>query len=93
MLQAQQHKKMLSGSVLWCNRCGVYADQKSKGLKGECKGKPPRHKHRGGMEEQLRKLRKGIHPKTGAALLPAVELEPVVPPTRCNEDDEERKQP
>lgn len=59
--QSQQHKKMLSGAVLWCNRCGVYADQKSKGLKGECKGKPPRHKHRGGMEGQLRKLRKG-HP-------------------------------
>ena len=31
--QSQQHKKMLSGPVLWCNRCGVYADQKSKGLK------------------------------------------------------------
>ena len=64
-LQTHHHKKMRSGTVLWCNRCGVYADQKSKGLKGQCKGKPPRHRHRDGMEGQLRKLRKGVHPKTG----------------------------
>ena len=33
VMQSQQHNKMLSGTVLWCNRCGVYADQKTKGLK------------------------------------------------------------
>ena len=63
VLLTHQHNKMLSGTVLWCSRCGVYADQKSKGLKDECKGKPPRHKHRGGMEGQLRKLRKGHPPE------------------------------
>ena len=26
----QQHRRMLSGSVLWCFKCGVYADKKSK---------------------------------------------------------------
>lgn len=38
VMQLQQHKKMFSGTVCWCNRCGVYVDQKTKGLKGECKG-------------------------------------------------------
>ena len=26
--QLQQHRRMLSGTVLWCARCGVYADKK-----------------------------------------------------------------
>ena len=45
------------------------------------------------MEGQLRKLRKGIHPKTRASLPPAVELEPVVPPTRSHECEVVHKQP
>lgn len=45
------------------------------------------------MEGQLRKLRKGIHPKSGASLLPAVEIEPVVPPTRSHEGEVVHKQP
>ena len=72
----------MSGTVLWCFRCGVYADKKTKGLKDECNGKPPRQAHQGGMEGQLRKLRNGIHPKTGAWLPPPVELDPVVMPVR-----------
>lgn len=84
---------MLSDQVLWCNRYGVCADQKTKGLTGECKGKPPRRRHRGGMEGQLRKLRKGIHPKIGAALPPSVEFEPIVPSTRGNADQYEHKPP
>ena len=43
------------------------------------------------MEGQLRKFRKGIHPKTGTVLLLAVELEPDVPPTRNNEEEEEEE--
>ena len=58
-----EHKKMLSGDVLWCSRCGVYADKKAKGVVDSCRGKPP--KGGGGrMEGQLRKLRNHIHPKT-----------------------------
>ena len=45
------------------------------------------------MEGQLRKLRKGIHPKIGAALLPAVELDLVIPPTRSNTVVDEHKPP
>lgn len=62
---ADQHKRMQSGSAIWCFRCGVYADKKAKGLTKACIGAPPRHPHRGGMEGQLRKLRNCIHPKTG----------------------------
>ena len=61
--------------------------------KGECKGKPPRHKHRGGIEGQLRKLRKGIHPNTGAALPPPVELDPVAPPIRRTVEEDEHTPP
>ena len=43
-----QHRRMLSVAVLWCSRCGTYADKKTKGLKGSCGGRPPRHMHRGG---------------------------------------------
>ena len=66
---------MVSGSVVWCYRCGVYADKKSKGLSRTCNGAPPKHRHKGSMEGQLRKLRNCIHPKTGASLPPAVEMD------------------
>ena len=92
-MPVQQHRRMSSGSVLWCFRCGVYADKKAKGLKDICKGKPPRQTHRGGMEGQLRKLRNGIHPKTGACLPPPVELDPVVMQVRETASDEGHKVP
>ena len=66
---------MQSGSVIWCSRCGVYADKKAKGLTKICNGTPPRQRDKGGMEGQLRKLRNGIHPKTGARLPEAVALD------------------
>lgn len=91
--QLQQHRRMLSGTVLWCSRCGVYADKKAKGLKAICKGTPPRQRHRGGMEGQLRKLRNNTHPKTGAWLPPAIELDPIVLPRRVSADEAEQKPP
>ena len=45
------------------------------------------------MEGQLGKLRKGIHPKTGAALPPPVELDPVAPPIRRTAEEDEHKPP
>ena len=89
--QLQQHRRMLSGKVLWCSRCGVYADKKAKGLNVICKGTPPRQRHRGGMEGQLRKLRSGVHPKTGELLPPAVELDPVILPIMVKADGVEHK--
>ena len=47
----------------------------------------------GGMEGQLRKLRNGIHPKTGAVLPPPIELDPVSRPVKANASEEERKLP
>ena len=83
----------MSGTVLWCFRCGVYADKKTKGLKDKCKGKPPRQAHRGGMEGQLRKLRNGTHPKTGASLPMAVELDPVVMLLKVNGNEAAHRPP
>ena len=83
----------MSGIVLWCFRCGVYGDKKAKGLRNECKGRPPRQAHRGGMEGQLRKLRNGIHPKTGECLPQAVELDPVVVSMKASSRDEQSKPP
>lgn len=83
----------MSGTVLWCFRCGVYGDKKAKGLRNECKGRPPRQAHRGGMEGQLRKLRNGIHPKTGEHLPKAVELDPVVVSLRASNMDVQSKPP
>ena len=45
------------------------------------------------MEGQLRKLRNGVHPRTGACLPLAVELDPVIRPTRATEDDPDRTKP
>ena len=84
---------MLSGTVLWCSSCGTFADKKAKGLKGSCDGRPPRHQHRGGMEGQLRKLRNGTHPKTGAALPPAIEFDPPIGPARMVTVDSEPQPP
>ena len=64
MKPVQRHVRMKSGEVVWCSRCGVYADKTPKGLSNICEGTPPRQRHRGGMEGQLRKLRNNQHPKT-----------------------------
>ena len=77
MKPVQKHVRMKSGSVIWCSRCGVYADKKSKGLSSICEGRPPRQRHRGGMEGQLRKLRNNMHPKTLQWLPPAVAIDAI----------------
>ena len=78
-----EHKRMLSGNVLWFCRCGVYADKKAKRLKDLCKGKPP--KGGGGcMEGQLRKLRNNVHPKAGESLPWPVEADTDTVPAKPN---------
>lgn len=89
----QVHKRMQSGSVMWCYRCGVYADKQCKGLSKTCNSTPPKHRHRGGMEGQLRKLRNCIHPKTGAWLPKAFELDPVVLPAKVNSEGPDKVMP
>ena len=36
--QLQQHRRMLSGKVLWCSRCGVYADKQGTGPESNMQG-------------------------------------------------------
>lgn len=45
------------------------------------------------MEGQIRKFRKGIHPKTGVALPPSVEMDLVIPPIRRIAEEDEHKPP
>ena len=55
---------MMSADVIWCDRCGAYATDKSKGLTQQCPGVPSDWAG-GGRPQQLVALRAGRHPKTG----------------------------
>ena len=57
------HSRVLSGDVLWCTRCGSYANSVAKGLSKPCSGKGG-----GGKLGQLKVLQSGRHPKTFAPL-------------------------
>ena len=34
------HRRMLSGDIVWCARCGAYASERARGLAAPCPGKP-----------------------------------------------------
>ncbi len=53
------------GTIVWCDRCGAYADTFAVGLARVCPGRPTC----AGKEQHLRRLRRGMHPASGAALL------------------------
>ena len=59
------HLRMMSGDVIWCNRCGAYATWNAKGLAKPCPGPP---KGVWGRARQLRNLRANLHPMTGSCL-------------------------
>ena len=63
------HNIQQSGVVLWCMRCGAYATQRGAGLAAPCPGRVL-PSQAGGRAQQLRFLKRGIHPKTGQRLLP-----------------------
>ena len=77
------HGFWLSGNVLWCNICGAFAEGcGSMSLSRPCPGrrvKGPRQSAnqggRNGLLQQLRNLRKGLHPKTCRLLPPAVPID------------------
>ena len=60
----QSHRLKLTGCLVWCDRCGAYAQERFKDLKRPCDG-PQQAKSRAG---QLAQLRKGRHPLTGRAI-------------------------
>ncbi len=64
-LDGPRHSRWLTGSVIWCARCGAYADDHAVGLAAPCKGPPPSS---GGRRTSLSRLRRGIHPKSNLPL-------------------------
>ena len=69
------HDIVKSGSIIWCRRCGCYADARVlSGILGACKGPPPRDQY-GGRGGQLKRLRAGIHPRTFQPLPPTTKID------------------
>jgi hypothetical protein len=57
------HSRVLSGELMWCTRCGAYANSSAKGLSKPCPGRF-QGKVRGGLPGQLKVLQSGRHPTT-----------------------------
>ncbi len=55
------HVRFLSDAVVWCDRCGSYAESWAVGLARRCPGGP----RNDGKAQHLRRLRAGRHPETG----------------------------
>ena len=58
------HCFRLTGSLVWCNHCGSYGQERFKALKDKCGG-PQNAKSKAG---QLAQLRKGRHPLSGEVI-------------------------
>jgi hypothetical protein len=64
------HTRAFSGEVVWCTRCGAYADNVAKGLSKPCQGHPNTHTVR-----CLKALKRGRHPRSGIEIgLPQYEV-------------------
>ncbi len=62
---ASGHRLVITGPLIWCERCGRYASRRvGRALKGGCVGEAT-----GAYATRLRRMREGLHPLTGAALL------------------------
>ena len=59
---AAGHLRMLSGQVVWCDRCGAYGTHRGCGLAHPCPGAAVMGSG-GGKWQRLRLLRQGRHPK------------------------------
>jgi len=64
------HRLWKSGPVVWCQRCGAYAEVRCRELRHPCKG-PAEGGPRAG---QLARLKSGRHPLTGVELAAPVAL-------------------
>ena len=67
------HNRYMSDSVLWCARCGCYAERFAVGLAKECLGRPSCD----GKAFQLRRLLKGRHPASGVPFIGQPSREPL----------------
>ena len=66
------HARVKSGEVVWCIRCGSYAESAAKGLAKWCRGRLQGDGGKGGLAGQLKSLMAGRHPVTQAALPPPI---------------------
>ena len=65
------HRLMRSCDTFWCLRCGAYASLRGAGLAAPCTGPAPRSAA-GGRAQQLRFLKRGLHPKTRQRMAPSM---------------------
>ncbi len=56
-----RHSRWVTGSIVWCARCGSYAEERAVGMSAPCKGPPSTAS---GRRTCLSRLRQGLHPKT-----------------------------
>ena len=61
------HTLFLSGSLVWCKRCGCYGEKRFKDLKRACQGPAV-----GGRATMLQRLLKGLHPVSKAPMQQAI---------------------
>ena len=61
------HRRAISGTVVWCTLCGAYAEHVMRKMADPCQGRT-----HGTARARLEALQAGKHPKTGAALPPAI---------------------
>ena len=61
-VQTQGHLRMISGHVVWCDRCGSYGTHRGCGLARPCPGHATMGAG-GGKWQRLLLLREGRHPK------------------------------
>ena len=66
------HRLYQSGRLVWCKRCGCYAEDRVVSLKLDCNGPPRPGPKSGPKAAQLARLIDGFHPLTRAALPPPI---------------------
>ncbi len=59
------HRRFMTDQMVWCDRCGAYAESFAVGLARACPGHPTC----AGKEQHLRRLRRGLHPATAVPFL------------------------
>ena len=69
------HRLMRSGDTFWCIRCGAYASLRGAGLAVPCPGPTP-PSAAGGRSQQLRFLKRGLHPKSRRPMAASVPWPP-----------------
>ena len=70
----RRHKPLRSGTVVWCQVCGAFAESRAQRLAGHCLGPPP-VRLGGGRRAQLLDLRAGLHPVSSTKLPQATTID------------------